>query len=164
MIKYKEFVIVSGKAEDEVSHLNAFDKALMDAGIAEQNIIPVSSILAENPVKKNELPEIPVGEMIHVVMAREDGVKGETISSGLICALGVNHNRNNTFHGIIAEAHGKVTEEKLKVELEEKIKQMAKIRKFEIQSTQMNISSIEKIKQKCACTLSVLVYRKPVNH
>lgn len=164
MIKYNEFVIVSGKAEDEVSHLNSFDKALMDAGIAEQNIIPVSSILAENPIEKKELPEIPVGEMIHVVMAREDGIKGETISSGLICALGINHNRNDVYHGIIAEAHGKVSEEKLKIELEEKIEQMAKIRKFEIQSTQMKITSIENITKKCACTLAVLVYRKLVTH
>ncbi len=162
MIKYKEFAVVTGKAEDEVSELNAFDKALMDAGIAEQNIIPVSSILAENPVELEQLPSIPVGEMIHVVMAREDGEKGDSISAGLTWALGINKNRNGVRHGIVAECMNNVNKEKLEKELDARINQMARCRNFTIDKINRKICTIDKIEKNYGCVLSVLVYRNPV--
>ena len=41
----KKFFVSSGCAVSKVSDLNAFDKALLEAGIGELNIVSVSSIL-----------------------------------------------------------------------------------------------------------------------
>ena len=41
----KKFFISSGCAVSKVSDLNAFDKALLEAGIGELNIVSVSSVL-----------------------------------------------------------------------------------------------------------------------
>ena len=40
-----KFFVTSGKAVSKVSDLNAFDEALQNAGLAEQNIVSVSSVL-----------------------------------------------------------------------------------------------------------------------
>ena len=47
MIKYNKHFIVKGSGEDNISNINAFDIALMEAGISEVNLVPVSSILSE---------------------------------------------------------------------------------------------------------------------
>lgn len=158
-MRYKKFFIVQGKGQDDVSILNAFDKALMNAGIAEQNLIPVSSILVQNPVRLKKMPEIPVGEMIHVVMARKDGIKGDTIGAGLVWACGINSNRGNIYHGIVAECGGNYMENEVRSQLKARILRMSRIRKFEIKSMGMKTSTIERVRKKFGCVIAVLVYR-----
>ena len=46
----KEFFITSGHATSPVSDLNAFDLALMDANICEQNLVAVSSVIPDGAV------------------------------------------------------------------------------------------------------------------
>src|SRR3972149_7209979 len=41
----KKYLVPSGKAVSKISDLNAFDEALLNAGIGEQNLVSVSSIL-----------------------------------------------------------------------------------------------------------------------
>lgn len=59
--------ITSGKAEGPTK-LNAFDKALLDAGIGDVNLIKVSSIIPAD-AELIELPEFPVGEMVNTVLS-----------------------------------------------------------------------------------------------
>ena len=46
----REFFITSGHATSPVSDLNAFDLALMDANICEQNLVAVSSVIPDGAV------------------------------------------------------------------------------------------------------------------
>jgi len=59
----KEFFVTSAKATSPVSELNAFDLALKNAGIAQCNIVPVSSILPENMVLWRRLTGIWIGRL-----------------------------------------------------------------------------------------------------
>jgi len=56
----KRFFVTSGKAASRVSDLNAFDEALLNAGIGEQNLVIVSSILPIG-VKQTRKTSLPMG-------------------------------------------------------------------------------------------------------
>ncbi len=75
-----KFFVTSGKAVSKVSDLNAFDEALQNAGLAEQNIVSVSSVLPVGikPVRKRDLS---MGAITHCVLAQQRGGEGETVSS-----------------------------------------------------------------------------------
>src|SRR3989442_11252677 len=77
-----KFFVTSGKAVSKVSDLNAFDEALQNAGLAEQNIVSVSSVLPVGirPVRQRDLP---MGAITHCVLAQQRGGEGETISAGI---------------------------------------------------------------------------------
>ncbi|MDO5835991.1 MAG: arginine decarboxylase, pyruvoyl-dependent [Methanobacterium sp.] len=59
--------ITSGKSEGP-TRLNAFDNALLDAGIGDVNLIPVSSILPRN-TEIIELPSLEEGKMVNCVLS-----------------------------------------------------------------------------------------------
>jgi len=59
--------ITSGKSEGP-TRLNAFDNALLDAGIGDVNLIPVSSILPRD-TEIVELPHIDEGKMVNCVLS-----------------------------------------------------------------------------------------------
>ncbi|MCE5214322.1 MAG: arginine decarboxylase, pyruvoyl-dependent [Methanobacterium sp.] len=59
--------ITSGKAEGPTK-LNAFDNALLDAGIGDINLIKVSSIIPADAEMVN-LPQFPAGKMVNTVLS-----------------------------------------------------------------------------------------------
>lgn len=59
--------ITSGKAEGPTK-LNAFDNALLDAGIGDVNLIKVSSIIPAG-AEIVELPQFPAGKMVNTVLS-----------------------------------------------------------------------------------------------
>ena len=77
-----KFFVTSGKAVSKVSDLNSFDEALQNAGLAEQNIVSVSSVLPVGikPVRRRDLP---MGAITHCVLAQQRGGEGESISAGI---------------------------------------------------------------------------------
>jgi arginine decarboxylase len=62
-----KIAIVSGKDEGPTK-LNAFDNALIDAGIGDVNLIKVSSMLSGNTEIK-DLPKLKAGSMINCVLS-----------------------------------------------------------------------------------------------
>src|SRR3989304_3841339 len=74
--------VTSGKAVSKVSDLNAFASPLLGAGLSEQNLVSVSSVLPVNSrqVKRRELP---MGAITHCVLAQQRGGEGEMISAGI---------------------------------------------------------------------------------
>ncbi len=78
----KEFFVTCGKAVSKVSPLNAFDLALVKAGIAQCNLVNVSSILPPG-CKETKRKKIPIGSITYAVLARMDGNEGETIGAGV---------------------------------------------------------------------------------
>lgn len=122
--KYKA---VKGKGVSPISHLNAFDIALKNAGISEYNLVPVSSII---PVDAQEVENIEAepGSVLFVVMARADGESGEVISAGIGWALG--RGIGGREYGLVAEAYGKKPVSELKLELKKKLDAMCRARNF----------------------------------
>jgi arginine decarboxylase len=76
-----EFFVTSGSAISPTSSLNAFDVALINAGIGEQNLVSVSSVIPEKAVYVG-IKKMPMGAVTHCVLAQMRGSEGETISAG----------------------------------------------------------------------------------
>ena len=148
----KEFFVTSGKATSLVSELNAFDLALKDAGIAQCNIVTVSSILPPK-CRMIEPKELPSGMITYMVFARMDGVGGAKISAGLAWAW-----EKNGRYGLVAEAHGNMDKEDLRETLKLKMKEMAKIREIEINGINYKIELLQIPKDHYGCVIAALVY------
>ncbi|MBX8632041.1 MAG: pyruvoyl-dependent arginine decarboxylase [Thermoplasmata archaeon YP2-bin.285] len=118
------FFVTSGKAISKVSDLNAFDQALILAGIGEQNLVSVSSVL---PVGIRKIPrrELPRGMVTHCVLAQMRGGEGETISAGVAYGF-----RQDGEGGYVAEGHMHGTKKNLIQILEWKMDEMAKLRRI----------------------------------
>ena len=84
-----KIAIVSGKSEGP-TELNAFDNALMDAGIGDVNWIKVSSMLGAN-TEIIDLPKLKAGSMVNCVLSTINSKnKGDTITACIAIAIGDN--------------------------------------------------------------------------
>lgn len=121
----KKFFVTSGCAMSMVSDLNAFDKALIEASIGEQNLVSVSSVL---PIGAKQVPirELPMGAVTHCVLAQMRGGEGEMISAGI--AYG---HRSDGKGGYVAEGHLYGTKKALREVLAWKMEEMSKLRGLE---------------------------------
>ena len=82
-----KIAIVSGKDEGP-TELNAFDNALMDAGIGDVNLIKVSSMLAGN-AEVMPLPTLDAGSMVNCVLSTvTSSNKGDHITAVVAVAIG----------------------------------------------------------------------------
>ncbi len=122
----KKYFVTSGCAISSVSGLNAFDQALMEAGIGEQNLVPVSSVIPKD-AKEIPIRSLPMGAITHCVLAQMRGGAGEMIAAGI--AYG---NRDDG-GGYIAEGYLHGTEKALWEVLASRMKEMAKLRDFEFE-------------------------------
>jgi len=149
----KEFFITSGKAVSPVSELNAFDLALKKAGIAQCNLVSVSSILPKNcaEIKKHN---ISAGSITYSVLARMDGDEGTNIGAGIAWAWA-----KSKKYGLVAEAHGYMDKKALQETLEWKIKEMAKIRGIQISGVQTRLEVLRVPMDNYGCVISALVYK-----
>jgi len=149
----KEFFITSGKAVSPVSELNAFDLALKKAGIAQCNLVSVSSILPKDcvEIKKHN---ISAGSITYSVLARMDGDEGTNIGAGIAWAWA-----KSKKYGLVAEAHGYMDRKALQETLEWKIKEMAKIRGIQIANVQTRIEVLRVPMDNYGCVISALVYK-----
>jgi arginine decarboxylase len=148
----KEFFITSGKATSPVSELNAFDLALKKAGIAQCNLVSVSSILPQG-CKEIKRRKITAGAITYAVIARMDGDEGTTIGAGIAWAW-----EKERKYGIVAEAHGYMDYKALRETLEWKIKEMAKIREIEIDKVNYRTEVLRVPMDNYGCVIAVLVY------
>lgn len=110
----------------KVSDLNAFDQALMQAKIGEQNLVSVSSVLPIG-AKKVAVRELPMGAITHCVLAQMRGGEGEMISAGIAYAF-----RKDGMGGYVAEGHMHGTKKALKEVLEWKMSEMQALRGVEL--------------------------------
>ncbi len=148
----KEFFVTSGKAVSPVSELNAFDVALKNAGIAQCNLVPVSSILPPG-CKERKWRKIPAGSITHTVIARMDGDEGTTIGAGIAWTW----EKNGKF-GLVAEAHGFMDQRALKEVLEWKVREMAKIRGVELDRIRYRMEVLRVPMDNYGCVLAALVF------
>jgi arginine decarboxylase len=146
------FFMASGKATSTISGLNAFDQALVTAGISEANLVPVSSVLPKG-IRQIEKASIERGAITFCVLAREDGEGGKTISAGLAYVL-----RKDGTGGYVAEGHMHGTAVELRAELEARAMQMAGHRGIRVEEPVYRIEEIEIPKGRYGSCMAALVF------
>ena len=145
----ENFCLVSGKNEG-ITELNAFDNALIDAGIGDTNLIKVTSIIPAGCKFRKKPKQFLKGEFIPVVYAEKtSSLKGERIAS----ALGVGTASDG--FGVVVEAKGASMLE-VEKDIEQKIKAAFKIRRLKIKK--IRFTAQEHLVKKCACVLAACLY------
>jgi len=147
----KEFFVTGGKAIGRLSELNAFDNALKDAGIANCNLVEVSSII---PPNCREVPprDIPIGSITYTVISKAHG-RGGKISAGIAWGFAEREG-----FGIVAEAYGSMDEFAAKKILEERIQEMANARGIKLRNIKYKIETLDVPKGSYGCVVVALVY------
>ena len=111
VIKPTTYFIVSGKGESNISEKASFDAALIDAGIADYNWVPVSSILPPGIQfdEKKEMP--PKGSILFCVLSVATVEKGNSITVGIGVSTTFGKSGEAT-PGFVMEEHAYGEEEK----------------------------------------------------
>lgn len=151
----KKFFVTSGHAQDPESELNAFDKALMAAGITQCNLVSVSSILPPD-AEEVEPVYITPGTITFAVIARMDGVDGDRIGAGI--GWGMCQTKSGKKYGIVAEHHDNSSKKYIEKKLIDKMHQMARWRRMTLASPKTKVESLEVDDDMHGCVLTALVY------
>ncbi|MEM2122341.1 MAG: pyruvoyl-dependent arginine decarboxylase [Candidatus Bathyarchaeia archaeon] len=151
----KNYFVTGGKAVSSVSSLNAFDAALSSAGIAQCNLVSVSSILPMG-AKEVEKCSIPPGTITFAVLSRMDGLPGETICAGI--AWGWTLKGERLSYGLVAEGHGSKSEEEIREELRLKLAEMAEARGVKLSDVKFRIEYMKVPEEKYGCVIAALIY------
>ena len=118
--------MTSGKGINRTSELNAFDLALLEAGIGDQNLISVSSVLPVG-IRQVDRTTLPRGSMTHAVLSRYGGGEGEVITAGIAYGF-----RSDGQGGYVAEGHLHGTQKSLKEFLKWRMEEIAHFRGVEL--------------------------------
>ena len=147
-----KFFITHSSAVSPTSDLNAFDKALINAGIGEQNLVSVSSVIPIG-AEKIEPCEMPMGAVTHCVLAQMRGTEGEMISAGIAYGF-----RKDGKGGYVAEGHLHGSKESLKKDLQWKMDEMARLRGIEFETIGFVIEEQEIPVDNYGCCVAALVF------
>ena len=120
-----KIAITSGKSEGP-SKLNAFDNALLDAGIGDVNLIKVSSIIPADS-EFVELPFLKPGDMINCVLAHATSKqKGDIITAVISVAI------SDDFGCVVEHSEINKDPEEVRKHAVFMVNEMMKIRNMEI--------------------------------
>jgi len=99
MMKY----IITKGSGNSYYELNAFDNALLDSGIADYNLVKLSSILPATCIKVSSV-DLPKGSFLHTAYSCfSENHSGITISAAVAIALP----KDKSIPGVIMEVAGK---------------------------------------------------------
>jgi arginine decarboxylase len=131
------FFVTSGKGINRTSELNAFDLALLQAGIGDQNLVSVSSVLPIG-IRQVDRQRIARGAITHAVLARYGGGEGEVISAGIAYGF-----RSDGQGGYVAEGHVHGTQRSLKEFLKWRMEEIAHFRGVELKRIHYRTEELE---------------------
>jgi arginine decarboxylase len=145
-----QYFLVSG-VSDGYTPLNAFDGALLQAGIGNTNIVKMSSIVPPHCKRIAPIP-LPPGALVPAAYAAiTSDIPGEIISAGVAVALPEDENQN----GLIMEYSAKGERRKI----EETVRNMAiegmKLRGWKVKDLQTVVSEYQV--KKVGATLAAVV-------
>lgn len=147
--KVTKAALVSGAAEGG-TELNAFDNALLAAGIGDVNLIKVSSILPPHVELLEAVPELPRGAFVPVVYAeRASTASGETI------AVAVGAGRAPDGFGVVMEASGGTAGE-AEAEVRRKIEEAFRVRGLKL--AEVRVVATEHRVKRCGCVVAACVF------
>lgn len=140
--------ITSGRAEGP-TRLNAFDNALLDAGIGDINLITVSSMLpAGTQIVK--LPKFEAGKMVNCVLAHESSDNEGDLISAVVAAA-----TSDDFGCVVENTGVNRDPEEVKKEAEEMVRYMMDVRGLEIKEIIIGNES-HRVKKQGAVVASVV--------
>jgi arginine decarboxylase len=148
----KRFFVTSGRASSKVTDLNAFDRALLNARIGEQNLVSVSSVLPAG-IEQVDPHDLPVGAITHCVLAEMRGGEGEMISAGIAYAF-----RKDGKGGYVSEGHIHGTKKALREILEWKMEEMARLRRLELNAVKYKIEELSIPMDHYGACVAALIY------
>ncbi|HIP90084.1 MAG TPA: arginine decarboxylase, pyruvoyl-dependent [Candidatus Nanopusillus sp.] len=146
--------LVAGVGEGN-NPLNAFDMALLNAGIGNLNLIRISSIM---PPKADivPLPKIPMGSLVPTAYGYYTSeIRGETISA----AIGVAIPKDNELCGLIMEYEGICSKKEAENTVIDMAKEGFEMRNWEIDRIISVASEHTVEKVGCAFAAAVLWYK-----
>ena len=147
--KVTKAALVSGAAEGG-TELNAFDNALLAAGIGDVNLIKVSSILPPHVKLVESAPKLPKGGFIPVVYTeRTSTTPGETV------AAAVGTGRAPDGFGVVMEASGRSKAE-VEAEVRRKIEEAFRVRSLEL--VEVRVVAAEHRVERCGCVVAACVF------
>lgn len=144
-----KIAITSGKSEGP-SKLNAFDNALLDAGIGDVNLIKVSSIIPANS-EFVELPFLKPGAMTNCVLAHATSdKKGDLITAVIAVAT------SDDFGCVVEHSEVNKDPEEVKEHAVFMVKEMMKIRNMRIKD--IIIEEKSHVVEKQGSVVAAIVY------
>lgn len=144
------FFVTHGTATSAVSDLNAFDLALMEADMAEQNLVAVSSVIPDGAVRTEDR-RMPRGGITFCVLAQSRGTG--LLSAGIAYAY-----REDGKGGYVAESHLHGDADSVRRDLEAKIAEMARTRGIRLGDPVFEIASVDVPAGEYGCALASLVF------
>jgi len=148
MIPNKAFLCYS--AAEGATELNAFDNALLSAGVGNFNFLKLSSILPPKTIVVDKI-DLPDGSIVPAVYTSIVGKSPkEVISSSISIAI-----PNADKAGVIMEYSGKCSQKLAEKKTEEMIKEAMKARK--IKTYKIKTISIEHTVKKIGCTFACVL-------
>lgn len=152
---WMEITLTKGKAEGP-NKLNAFDNALLDAGIGNVNLVPVSSMLAADTYEI-PMPKLEPGEMTNCVLAHQYSQTPDDVIAAVLAYA------QSEQMGCVVETSGV---NKLKQELEDEARYMAEymLEKRGLEITKYkSIIQTHRVEQR-ASVVAALIYHSPTRH
>ncbi len=141
--------LAAGKAEGP-TELNAFDGALLAAGIGDLNLVRVTSIMPRHVSLVQEVPQLEKGEFVLVVYgARTSSVAGEILAS----AVGVGRAADG--FGVVMEGQGASAQE---VEADVQAKIEAAFRMRGLKAAVVQIAAAEHRVQRCGGVVAACLF------
>ncbi|OYT65548.1 pyruvoyl-dependent arginine decarboxylase [Candidatus Bathyarchaeota archaeon ex4484_205] len=135
-LKPKKFYIAKGKGTSKISEINAFDRALHDAGISQYNLVPVSSMIPMGAERVEPITLDP-GAIVFTVMAHKSGGGGKIISAGLKWGF------TNKGYGMVVEGCSEGPRERTQRKLDLMLEDMAATRGVEVVKEEMEIEEVK---------------------
>lgn len=149
MLEVRKLYLVAGKAEGNTP-LNAFDNALLDAGIGDVNLIKVSSIVPPSAEVVMEKPNLPKGALVPCVYAeRTSEEPGKSIAVALAVGLAEDG------FGVVMESEGETAEEAIEKAVK-MVEEAFKVRGLALKRI-LKVSSEHKV-VKCGGVVAACVY------
>ena len=142
-----KFTLVAGGAEGP-NRLNAFDNALLEAGIGNLNLVKVSSVLPPGAGAVDTL-SIPPGSLVPTAYG---AITSETPGEIIAAAVGVG--RHGDDYGVIMEYSGRCTKE----EAEEIVAGMVRhaFARRGLELTELKVKGVEHRVEKVGCAFAAV--------
>ncbi len=147
--KVTRAALVSGAAEGG-TELNAFDNALLAAGIGDVNLIRVSSILPSHVEVVDSKPDLPRGAFVPVVYAEKSSSK-----PGELIAVAVGLGRAPDGFGVVMEAVGSSRKE-AEAEVRRRIEEAFRVRSLELK--EVKVAAAEHRVERCGSVVAACVF------
>ncbi len=145
----KAVSLVAGRGEGG-SEINAFDRALKDAGVADLNFLRVTSILPP-ATRIIELPPHPPGILLPAVYAR---IVSTTPGDRITAAIGVGICRES--HGVIMEYFGHTSRAEAERAVRRMVEEGVEIRG--LRPHEVVIAAVEHTVERAGCAVALALF------